>query len=109
MATTRSIEGETTLTQGSIEEITYTLDVTKCQPSTTAPTTPTMVIEDAWVNGTDVSLTVLSGAMSVSGQVITLQEIAGLTAGTTYRVMVRFDKTGVADPYEVVFWIYCDD
>lgn len=109
MPNTRSLVGETTLTQGSAEEITYTLDVSNCQPDSTAPTSPTMLIEDAWVNGTDVSATVLSGVMSISGQVITLQEIHSLTPGTTYRVMVRFDKAGVADPYEVVFWIYCDD
>lgn len=109
MPTTRSLQGETILTQGSVEAITYTLDVSNCQPDTTDPSSPTMVVEDAWDDGADVTLTVCSGVMSISGQVITLQEIDSLTAGTTYRVMVRFTKAGVAAPYEVVFWIFCDD
>ena len=44
--------------------------------------------------GTDVTSTVLPGAASASGNIITLPQLKGLTAGKLYRVVVHFTIGG---------------
>jgi len=57
---------------------------------------------------TDVSDSVCSGDLSVSGDVITLKAIDGLTAGELYRVEVQFTVEGYA-PAECFFYIRCEE
>jgi len=49
--------------------------------------------EDPEGDNTDVSATNLSGVSTASGQVITTQSVGSLTAGTDYRLEVKFDTS----------------
>lgn len=79
--------------QGADEVIPYTLTTTNWG---TAPASATANIYS--INGvgvlTDVTSTNMPGACSVSGDVITLPVVTGLTAGTRYRVEVQFVISG---------------
>jgi len=83
--TTRKII-ESPIYQGADETITYTLTTT---PWGSSPTAPVLTVKnDA---GADVTSTVApSGSTTATGDVITLKPISGLTAGTRYRMEIRF-------------------
>lgn len=84
------IEGRQT--QGEDEQIIYTLTTT---PWGSTPTSPSMVVKDVTGgSSTDVSADVTSGAMSTSGDVLTLETIQSLTADKIYRVEVLFTAGG---------------
>lgn len=83
--------------QDSAEEIIYGLDVTNVSSSDGTVSGPTMIVYEINENSyteTDVSSTVTSGSMSVSGQVITLEKILSLTKGKLYRAEIIFTKDG---------------
>lgn len=91
-------------TQGADEEITYTIDTTNW--GVTAPTSPSMVVK-AVSTGADVTSSVTSGSMSISGSVITLKPISNLSVGEGYRVEVQFTGGGYT-PGEPFFIIKCE-
>jgi hypothetical protein len=91
MATTREVK-ESPLNQGADEIIAYQVTTT---PWVSTPASPTVVAYDITDNArTDVSTTVLSGAASVSGDVITCPQLKSLTAGNVYRVEVKWTSGG---------------
>lgn len=81
---------ESPVQQGADEEIAYQLTVT---PWGSTPTSVTVDVFDITEGAyTEVSSDVLTTeAASVSGDVITLPALSGLTAGNRYRVEVQFD------------------
>ena len=78
---------ESRLTQGADESIPYALTTTNWGSS---PTNVAVVAKNVTAGNTDVTATVLSGAASVSGDVITLPTLISLTAGNLYRIEVKF-------------------
>jgi len=91
MATSREIK-EGIQYQGSDEEIAYTLTTTNWGSSPTS--TSAAIYSLSGDTYTDVTTGAMSGSTSVTGDVITLPKISGLTVGTTYRVEVQFTITG---------------
>jgi len=77
--------------QGENEAVTYSLTTT---PWGSTPTGVAVTVEDLSNNEKDVTATVATGSASVSGDAITLPEIANLTHGHTYRVRVAFTVSG---------------
>jgi hypothetical protein len=78
------------LVQGVDEQISYTLTTT---PWGSSPGSLAVVVKNE--AGTDVTSTVMpSGSPTAVGDVITLPALKSLTAGTTYRVEVRFTCGG---------------
>ena len=88
--------------QGEDESIAYTIDVTNWGSS---PSSVSMAVYDVTNGRTDVSVDVVSGSTSVSGNVITLKTISGLTLGYMYRVEVQFTISG--NVFEAWFSIEC--
>lgn len=92
---------ESPVHQGADEILAYSITTT---PWVAAPTSPTAKIfsyvDDTY---TDVTATNMSGSASVSGDVITTPTVTGLTAGTMYRVEVKFAVSG--NTFEVWFWL----
>ena len=82
---------ESPLEQGVDEQISYTLTTT---PWGSAPVAVAVKAYDTTTSFADVSATVLSGAASVGGDVITLPLLKSLTLGHTYRVEVKFTVNG---------------
>ena len=80
---------ESPLYQGEDEEIVYNLTTT---PWGSSPSAVAVKVYD--FDGNDVTATVTSGAASVAGDVITLPTIKSLTAGTEYRLEVKFTTGG---------------
>ena len=78
------------LYQGVDEEIKYKLTTT---PWGSSPSSPSAVIKILPAD-TDVSSTCLSGSASAVGDVITLPTVKSLTAGTEYRLEVKFTVGG---------------
>ena len=81
---------------GKDEEISYGLD---CEAVGTAAGAITNPATTAWLllNGeesSDESATVLTGAPSVTDQVITLPKLQDLTEGEQYRIKTLFTKDG---------------
>jgi hypothetical protein len=93
---------ESPLPQGADEEIVYGLDVTNWGA---APTTTSAKIYSVADDGalTDATATCMTGSTSVGGNVITLPLIHTLTAGTQYRVEVKF--TIGSNIFEAYFFI----
>lgn len=78
--------------QGKDEIIAYELTTT---PWGSSPTNVAVTLWDVTAaTWTDVSSTMLSGAASVAGDVITTPLVTGLTAGSTYRLEVKFSTGG---------------
>ncbi len=97
MSSTREVR-EGTQPQGIDERIAYRLDVTNWGD---APTSVAVVVQDR--AGTDVTSTVMTGAASVEGNVITLPVLHSLTAGVLYRVEVKFTIAG--NELEAYFYV----
>ena len=91
--------------QGTDEEIAYSMTTTNWGSD------PTDVVVKAYdissASRVDVTATVLSGSASVTGDVITLPKLKALTAGTPYRIEVKFTSGGnIYEPYVVVIGEY---
>lgn len=102
MSATREAK-ESPYLQGADEILAYLVTTT---PWVSAPTSPTAKIfsyERATDAYTDVTATKMVGSASVNGDVITTPVVTGLTAGTEYRVEVKFVVGG--NTYELYFWI----
>ena len=89
--------------QGEDEVVYYSITTT---PWASAPANVSVVVKDAM--GNDVSDDVLSGTLSVAGDLITLPSIGGLTAGGIYRVEVQF-TAGPFVPAECFFYIRVEE
>lgn len=78
--------------QGADEQVAYRLTC----PSDQTPATPSFKLYDVATDGsrTDVSSTKLSGAGSVSGQVITSPLVISLVDGHLYRLQVTYTSSG---------------
>ena len=99
MAVSREVK-ESPLYQGADEQIVYTLTTT---PWGSTPTSTSMVVKDMSADLADVSATVTTGSMSTSGDVVTLSTIKSLTAGSRYRVEVKFTAGGsIWEPYFII-------
>jgi hypothetical protein len=96
MSKTREVK-ESPIYQGSDEIIAYTLTTT---PWGSSPSSPTVVIKSL-PDLSDTSVTNLNGAPSVLGDVITTPAVKSLTAGTRYRLEIKFTISGN------VFETYC--
>ena len=82
---------EGTQVQGVDEQIVYSLTTT---PWCSLPASIAVVAKDKTVDLADVSATVLSGAASANGDVISLPTLSGLTKDHTYRIEVKFSAGG---------------
>ena len=82
---------ESPLEQGRDEEITYALTTT---PWGSSPSAVLITAYDASASFADVSSTVLSGASSISGDVISLPVLKSLSMGHIYRVEIKFTTGG---------------
>jgi len=89
------------LVQGEDEEIVYSITTT---PWGSSPSNVSVVAYDVtYGQRTEVTSTVLSGAASVTGDVITLPVLADLTEGNVYRIEVKFTAGGqIFEPYFIV-------
>lgn len=86
--------------QGEDEEIAWAITTTNWGSS---PSEVSVVTKDVTAGGTDVTDEVMSGDASVSGDVITLPVLSGLTAGHLYRVEVQFTaSSNVFEAYLMV-------
>ena len=103
MSTSREIK-EGVQYQGEDEEITYTLTTTPW--GSTPSSTSAAIFSISGDTLTDVTTGAMSGATSVSGDVITLPAIASLTDGARYRVEVKFTVSG--NVFEAYAFIYCE-
>ena len=89
------VEGK--LYQGVDEQIIYSLTTT---PWGSSPASVSVKAYDASDGYADVTATVLSGSVSVAGDIITLPKVKSLTLGHLYRIEVQFTVTGSATPFE---------
>jgi len=103
MATKRRIIGFTGNDQGADEQIPYTLE-TSTWPSEPPNAGSVTVKVYTWPGLSDVTSTVTTGSVSVSGTLITLPTIKSLTANTEYRVEVKWTATdgGVYEAYGIL-------
>jgi hypothetical protein len=77
--------------QGEDEVVVYTYNVANVGST---PSSPVVVVKDANTL-TDVTATVMpTNSPSVSGEVITLSPLRALTAGTEYRVEIKYTLSG---------------
>lgn len=98
------VGGTQTREHASDEILVWTLLVSGVGTADGAVTNPGMVVTRL-SDGVDVTADVTSGAMSIAGQIITLQAIGGtgagppesLAEGEQYRVDVIYDKDGQVD------------
>ena len=90
--------------QGADEIIKYTLTTT---PWASTPTnTSAKIYSISGETYTDVTTSCMTGSTSVVGDIITLPAIASLTAGTRYRVEVKFTVSG--NTYEPFAYIMAE-
>lgn len=80
---------ESPLEQGTTEVIAYSVDTALTAP-VVAPTSPSDKLYDETHNDRDVSSTLLSGAVGVSGTVITTRLVQNLKKGITYRHVLEW-------------------
>jgi len=104
MAIVKRETKESPIFQGADETIAYTITTTPWASTPTSPSAKIYSYTQATDTYTDKTSTLMTGTASVSSDVITLPAVAGLTAGTRYRVECQFTVSGnVFEPY---FWIY---
>lgn len=90
--------------QGVDEQIAYSITTT---PWGTSPTSLAVVVKDVTAGGTDVTTTVMpTGSASAVGDVITLPILKLLTAGSLYRVEVKFTCGG--NVFECYFEVHAE-
>ena len=104
MPDTRSITDDDKRLHGPGEALTWSLDVSNVGGSGALSSLDMTVTDET--DESDVTAAVTTGAMTSTGQVITLMQIHSLTEGRTYRVDVAFDKDG--DTPNVRFWLVCE-
>jgi hypothetical protein len=94
---------ESPITQGADESVAYALTTTPWGSSPGTVSAKIYSIDNATGEFTDVTTTNMTGSASAAGDVITLPVISGLTAGTRYRVEVKFTCAGnVLETYAII-------
>lgn len=78
---------------GADEQVAYTLTTTNWGSSPTSTSASIFTVNSDGTY-TDTTSTNMSGSTSVSGDIITLPTVKSLTAGTLYRVEVKFTCSG---------------
>lgn len=82
---------------GSGEELTFTVDTT---PYGGSPTLLGVTVLDLTDNENNVTVTIVVGSGSVSGNTITLPPMANGTRGRVYKALVRFQSgVNIFEPY----------
>lgn len=84
------VEGR--LQQGEDEQIAYTITTTPWGSSPSSPVVKLYAVTRG--ERTDVSATKLSGSATVNGDVVMTPLVLGLSAGTLYRLEVKFTISG---------------
>ena len=91
--------------QGADEEIAYVPTVPTSWGTATFTSLSSVLYEDPDGTNTDVSDTKLSGSTAASSQVITTPLVKSLTAGTKYRLEVKWtsSESNVLEAYAIIF------
>ena len=91
--------------QGTDEQIAYKVTVPTSWGTADFTSITNTLYEDPDGDNTDVSATKLSGETTASGQVITTKLVKSLTAGTKYRLEVKFtgSENNVLEAYAIIF------
>ena len=91
--------------QGSDEQIAYVLTVPTSWGTATFASLSSVLYEDPDGDNTDVTATSLSGSTTASSQVITTPVVKSLTAGTKYRLEVKWtsSESNVLEAYAIIF------
>lgn len=100
---------EATYSQGTIyqskgEEIVYSINV----PSTWTKTVNTASAKIYDQTGTDLTSSLMTGAATVAGQVVSLPRVKSLTDGIKYTVRVSFTDAS-SQVFEAFFYVMCQD
>lgn len=85
---------QTPWSQGSQESIAYKIDFTKWNPNSTPITNQNTKLIDVTNGYVDVSLTKLTGATSILGNIVTTPLVHALVADVQYRLNVYIDVDG---------------
>ena len=96
---------ESPFDQGSNEQIAYKITVPTSWGTATLSSLTSVLYEDPDGANTDVSATKISGSTTASGQVITTGLVKLLTAGTKYRLEVKWtsSESNVLEAYAIIF------
>ena len=91
--------------QGADEEIAYKLTVPTSWGTSNLTSIVITLYEDPDGDNTDVTSTKTSGSASASGQVIMTKLVESLTAGTKYRLEVKFtsSESNVLEAFAFIF------
>ena len=91
--------------QGADEQIAYVLTVPTSWGTSNLTSLTSVLYEDPDDTNTDVTATKISGSTTASGQVITTGLVKSLTAGTKYRLEVKFtsSESNVLEAFAFIF------
>ena len=91
--------------QGADEEVAYKLTVPTSWGTSSLTSLSSMLYEDPDGDNTDVTSTKITGSTTASGQVITTGLVKLLTAGTKYRLEVKFtsSESNVLEAFAFIF------
>ena len=91
--------------QGTDEQIAYKVTVPTSWGTADFTSITNTLYEDPDGTNTDVSETKLSGSTTASSQVITTKLVKSLTAGTKYRLEVKWtsSESNVLEAYAIIF------
>ena len=91
--------------QGADEQVAYLVTVPTSWGTATLSSIVITLYEDPDDTNTDVTSTKTSGRASASGQVITTKLVKSLTAGTKYRLEVKWtsSENNVLEAFAIIF------
>ena len=91
--------------QGADEQIAYLVTVPTSWGTADFSNLTNTMYKDPDGDNTDVSATNLSGSTTATGQVITTQLVKSLTAGTKYRLEVKWtsSESNVLEAYAIIY------
>ena len=96
---------ESPFDQGADEQVAYVITVPTSWGTATLASLASVLYEDPDGTNSDVTSTMMSGATTASDQVITTGLVKSLTAGTKYRLEVKFTSSegNVLEPFAFIF------
>ena len=96
---------ESSFEQGADEQVAFAITVPLSWGSATLASPASVLYEDPDDANTDVTSTKISGVTTASGQVITTGLVKSLTAGTKYRLDVKFttSESNVLEAFAIIF------
>ena len=91
--------------QGEDEQLAHKVTVPTSWGTATLTSLSSVLYEDPDGDNTDVTSTSLSGSTTASSQVITTPVVKSLTAGTKYRLEVKWtsSESNVLEAYAIIF------